>query len=308
MVGGLANLLAASKQHGVTRFVHLSSVAVYGDPPPAGSEHEEAPTNPAPGTYGWTKLQQDRLVQQAAKAGLPSVILCPPNISGPYSYYLVSLVDALRTGGFALLDNGTNPCNLVDVANLSHAIELALDTGPTDGARLFITDDAKTTWRDVVESVLPLIEAPGPLQGITSDLLSANEGSSARATPSLLKSLKHLVSSDVREAMRKDPLWAKIDVALRGAVARMGPRVEGALRLSVEGPTHVPKMEPQHVLNWNLCRQQLRDVQHSCELAKQQLGYKPVYSVAESMEAFRKWYRAHHGMDGPAWPLLRQLH
>src|SRR6185503_20073057 len=108
----------------VQRFVHLSSVAVYGDPPPAESVHESAPTKPENGSYGWIKLQQDQLVKEAAIAGLPSVILCPPNISGPYSDYLVSLVDCLRGGRFAMLQDGSAPCNLVDVSNLSHAIEL----------------------------------------------------------------------------------------------------------------------------------------------------------------------------------------
>jgi hypothetical protein len=33
-----------------------------------------------------------------------------------------------------------------------------------------------------------------------------------------------------------------------------------------------------------------------------------VYSVPLSMQAFRNWYRASHGMDTPMWPLLRQLY
>ncbi|HEY9446059.1 MAG TPA: NAD(P)-dependent oxidoreductase, partial [Burkholderiales bacterium] len=59
MLTGLSNLLAASRKHRVERFVHLSSVAVYGDPPPPESSAEDAPALPARGTYGWIKLQQD---------------------------------------------------------------------------------------------------------------------------------------------------------------------------------------------------------------------------------------------------------
>jgi nucleoside-diphosphate-sugar epimerase len=308
MLKGLKNLLAASRQHRVQRFVHLSSVAVYGDPPPVESEHEDAPTKPERGTYGWIKLQQDQLVKEAAQVGVPSIILCPPNISGPYSDYLVSLLDTLRSGRFAMLHDGTAPCNLVDVSNLSHAIELALENGPADGSRFFVIDDGNITWRSVVESLLPLVSGAPPVQSISREELSRHNGTAQRANPSLLRSMKHLVSSDVREALRKDPLWYKVDRALRQTVSRMGASVENRLRISVEGPIKVPKVAPGQAVNWNLCRQQLRGVRHSSDLAKSQLGYRPLYSVADSMEAFRRWYRSHYGMDTAEWPLLRQLY
>jgi nucleoside-diphosphate-sugar epimerase len=116
------------------------------------------------------------------------------------------------------------------------------------------------------------------------------------------------VSSDVREALRKDPFWYQIDRVLRQTVTRMGSKMENRLRISVEGPIKVPKVASGQALNWNLCRQQLRGIRHSPDLAKRQLGYRPLYSVAESMEAFRQWYRAHYGMDTAEWPLLRQLY
>lgn len=308
MLYGLSNLLAASRKHRVARFVHLSSVAVYGDPPPPESSAEDAPTLPERGAYGWTKLQQDRLVAKAAAEGVPSLILCPPNISGPYSYYLVSLVNALRSGTFALLDDGSAPCNLIDVGNLCHAIQLALRVGPADGARMFVTDDADTSWRSVVESVLPLVQQDSSVPRISREQLSSDPSAGRKPPMSLMASLKHLVSSDVREAMRKDPLWEKVDVALRRGVARMGKSVESSLRLSVEGPIPVVKAVPRQRWEPGLCRQQLRGVRHSCELAKRRLGYRPVYSVPQSMQAFRNWYRASHGMDTAVWPLLRELY
>src|SRR5579871_4347434 len=51
MIQGLKNLLQASEAAQVQRFVHLSSVAVYGDMPPPESEREDAATNPYPGSY-----------------------------------------------------------------------------------------------------------------------------------------------------------------------------------------------------------------------------------------------------------------
>jgi nucleoside-diphosphate-sugar epimerase len=282
-------------------------VAVYGDPPPLQSVQEDAPTNPVPGSYGWLKLQQDQMVMKAAAKGLPSLILCPPNISGPHSYFLLSLVDTLRANAFALLETGTSPCNLIDVVNLSHAIELALLNGPEDGTRMFVTDDAPTTWRDVIESLLPLVESTTDIPSVSREQLASVSTTNEKTSLSLTKSLKHLISSHVREAMRKDPLLEKVDVTVRRGIARMGKALESRLRLSLEGPSKIVKVTVAPKFNSGLCRQQLRGVQHSCALAKSHIGYKPIYTAAESMEAFCRWYRSHHGMDLGVWSLLRQL-
>ncbi len=305
MLTGLRHLLTAARKQRVERFVHLSSVAVYGDPPPAESTRETAPTRPAAGSYGAVKLKQDDMVAAAAASGLRSTILCPPNIAGPYSFFLVGLVGLLRAGRFALLEDGDAPCNLVDVTNLCHGIELALINGAGDGKRMFITDDEHTSWSRVIESLLPLVASVRAVPRVSREELERTDGAPNKRI-SLGRSLKHIVSSDVREALRKDPLWKKVDVTLRRIVTRLGKEREDALRLSVEGPLKVTPAAPP--FDTALCRQQLRGVVHSSELAKQTIGYKPVFSVDEGMEAFRNWYRIEHGMNTAAWPLLEQLY
>src|SRR5262249_16240853 len=135
---------------------HLSSVMVYGDPPATNSNVESGTTAPQHGTYGWVKLQQDQMVEKAAQQGLPCVILCPPNISGAYSSYLTSMLEALRARTLLLLDDGEGVINLVDVHNLCHAIELALDRCSNAARRMFITDGEDTTWRQVIDALLPV--------------------------------------------------------------------------------------------------------------------------------------------------------
>ena len=304
MFRGLRNLLAASKKHRIHRFVHLSSVAVYGDPPPANSTSETADAAPEPKSYAWIKLEQDRMVAAAAARGLPSIVLCPPNISGPGSYFLMTLVDALRSGTFALLEDGATACTLVDVTNLAHAIELALEGGPTDGRRIFITDDEETTWGALIAAVLPLAECEGRPPGITRQALLQHKANTRKQGISVMQGLKHLISSDVREAMRKDPFWAKAEMLLRSGIAKLGSSVEDKLKQAVEGPMRIARMDAPLS---PLAQQQLRGVWHSCSLAKTVLHYRPVYSWAESMRGFSRWYRVQHGMNTPMWPLLRQL-
>ena len=302
MTLGLKNLLSESRRAGISRFVHLSSVAVYGDPPPPESKTEDAPTNPDKNSYGWLKLKQDYLVQKAAKEGLPCITLCPPNIIGPYSIYLLDILGALKMGRFALIERGRTVCNTVDVTNLCHAIQQSLSMGSVDGSRVFVTDGEKVLWRDVVDQLKPLFTTMPDVHNITrADL----EQSKRKKNVSVWATAKHIVSSDVREALRKDPLLEKSDKFLRGVVAKLGPRLEDSLRLSIEGSAPIPETANRTSYEVRLCRQQLRGVYHSCHKAERELGYKPVVGFNQSMAAFCEWYQDLHGWKTKFGDLIR---
>jgi nucleoside-diphosphate-sugar epimerase len=312
MVDGLRNVLDGCRTAGVSRFVHLSSVMVYGDPPHRDSHHEDAPTKPLPGaeSYGMIKLEQDRMVQAAAAAGLPSVVLCPPNISGPFSGYVASIVNGVRDGSFALVDEGAGPCNLIDVRNLCHAMELALDTdgAALDGARMFVTDGEQVSWKDLAAELLELTGVDEVRHIERVELLRLTGRGAAETAPSVAASIRHLVSSDVRAALRKDPLFAKLDRAARTAVTKLGRRMETKLRRSIEGTTPVSRPDPYANLTVGLCAQQLRGVWHLNERVERILGFRPPVTFSQSMADFRAWYRKMHGIDTPFWPISRHLY
>ncbi|MCC7486343.1 MAG: NAD(P)-dependent oxidoreductase [Burkholderiales bacterium] len=307
MLKGLANLLEACRRGGVRRFVHLSSVMVYGDPPAPDSTGEDGRTEPRRGTYGWVKLEQDRLVEKAAREGLSSVILCPPNITGALSGYVETIYRAMKERTLGLVDGGNTPCNVVDVRNLARAIELALERGPADGRRLFVTDDHATTWADMVEGLRSLPGAGVELPAIARDELARLAAGPPAPRASLGRALVHLASSDVRQALRKDPLWARVDAALRSGVRLLGRDLEAGMRIAVEGPVRVARASGAPALDVRLTAQQLRGVVHSCERAKRELGYAPPYSLQQSLAAFRRSYCALHGLDSPVGDLLRAL-
>jgi nucleoside-diphosphate-sugar epimerase len=307
MILGLRNLLAAAKAAKVKRFVHLSSVAVYGDPPHPLSDNEDAPAVPAKDSYGAIKLRQDTLVAKAAKSGLSALSLCPPNIGGPYSYFCNSLVALLRGGEFALLEDGATCCNVVDVANLALAIELSLGAGADDGRRVFVTDGADVTWRDVISGLAPLAGIDyEQIPVITRDEL-ARHWPPRSAPMSLVRSMKHLLSNDVRRALREDPLLRKVDQTVRDAFALLGSAAENRVRMSLHGSLRPAAVDIAPRLNYQASAQQLRGVRHSCARARQMLGYAPQYSFQQSMAAYAAWYRHHHGLDGAHADLIRQL-
>jgi nucleoside-diphosphate-sugar epimerase len=80
-VTGTRNLLQAA-EHRIGRWVHLSSVGVYGQPS-GGLVAEDAPVNPI-GTYETTKVASEGLVIEAAARGLIKLsILRPSKVFGP---------------------------------------------------------------------------------------------------------------------------------------------------------------------------------------------------------------------------------
>lgn len=307
MLKGLRNLLQECCTQGIQRFIHVSSVAVYGDPPPPESQHEEAPAHPAPQSYGWIKLKQDKLVQQAHQQGLSSIILCPPNISGIYSPYVKGVLTDMRKGTLALSDGGESVINLVDVENLCYAIELALISQHADGQRIFVTDAERITWKAFTDMLMPLAERNEPLPQLPREAIVSAMHREHKPSLSLWRAMKHLVSSGVREALREDPLLEKIDHVVRGSIDIFPKGVETFLRHTIEGPIQIAKVDTSHAYTSPFNAQQLRGVYHACERAERLLGYKPRYSFKESMERFSAWYKAMHGFDTEDWPLIREL-
>ncbi len=216
MYEGLENILRTASRHGVQRVVHLSSVAIYGSAFDAKTVvNESFPPKVRRGLYAWRKLKQDQLIQRAVARGLPCVTLCPSNIVGPGSSYYLEVLDAMRSGRFVYVEDGTMPCDQVDVANLAHAIKLALSCSETDGQRIFVSNGESTTWRDVVDALSPVADAALPPRSMPYPEAVAFDRARAKPSISVRRALKHLASWEVRAALKKDPLFSSLEKSAR---------------------------------------------------------------------------------------------
>lgn len=87
-VDGTRNVIEAAKETAVRKLIYTSSIHALERPPLGVSITEQLafdPHNPA-GQYDRTKAQASLLVQQAAREGLDTCILCPTGVTGPYDY------------------------------------------------------------------------------------------------------------------------------------------------------------------------------------------------------------------------------
>jgi len=303
------NLLEVCSAKKVQRLVHLSSISVYGESPDPESIHENAPPNVKKRTYGWAKLQQDELIAKAHRNGLSCAILCPANITGMRSKYLMELVSALRQGHIALVDNGQRPYCSTDVVNLCSAIELALSSNEADGRRMYINDGQGHTWGDVIDGLMELADGqPAPASITEAQALEIIALQPAEEV-SLQTVFKKIVgNASIRDLIQKNPTLAGIYRGLRSSSKFFPPRLRARLLGSMEGRFHVAPSGPSSPYDAKICMHQLRNVVPSTQRAQTILGYSPPLSFAQSMAMFRTWYKQAHGYGDEHWHLLHLLY
>lgn len=140
-------LFAAMEQVGLPagRFVHLSSVDVYGFPQTACAETATA-TGGAFG-YGRSKAQGEaELRAAAARLGLSYVILRPCNVVGPHSQFIGRLGDELRSPLMLKVGHGHADFGFLYVDNLIDCMFWAATAPAAEAGCYNVRDPAAITW------------------------------------------------------------------------------------------------------------------------------------------------------------------
>jgi nucleoside-diphosphate-sugar epimerase len=147
-VSGTENLARAATAARVARFVHLSSIAVFGLPT-SGEILDSSPRRPCGDPYCDTKLDAENVVwRYYREAGLPSVILRPSGVYGPGStHWSVVPLKRIRKGKMFYVNGGRGLLNYVYIDNLVDAIRATVEDDRAVGEAFIVNDDA-TTWRE----------------------------------------------------------------------------------------------------------------------------------------------------------------
>jgi len=153
-VGGVENVIAACRNAGVERLVHISSVGAVGFQRNGVPADETVPFNwPRDFYYMTSKYEGQRRVEAAADDGLPAVILNPASIMGPgdpqprtphnllYRRIYSTVLSGSFSGGLAV----------VDVRDLASIIGKALERG--DRGERYLVVGANLTYRDVIRTI-----------------------------------------------------------------------------------------------------------------------------------------------------------
>ena len=148
-VKGTENILSVSSAAGVKRFIHYSSVAVYGLNPPERAD-ETTPYQPCENLYCDTKIAAEKAVWAAHReAGLPVVVIRPTNVYGPSSNpWTIRPIKLIHSGQMMLINGGTGLCNYVYIDNLVDATLAAAKCDQSVGQVYLITDGIAVTWKE----------------------------------------------------------------------------------------------------------------------------------------------------------------
>ncbi|MFO7869918.1 MAG: dTDP-glucose 4,6-dehydratase [Kiritimatiellia bacterium] len=165
-VGGVQVLLDACREHGVERFVQISTDEVYGSLGREGSFTEKSPIEPN-NPYAATKAGADMLVRAAHKSyGLDTVITRCSNNFGPCQFpeKLIPLMiaNALEDKPLPVYGDGMHVRDWIYVADHCAAVDLALRRAEP-GSVYNIGGEHDVPNLEIVRSILRLLDKPESL-------------------------------------------------------------------------------------------------------------------------------------------------
>ncbi|MDZ7271139.1 MAG: NAD(P)-dependent oxidoreductase [candidate division KSB1 bacterium] len=160
-VHGLQRLLEWSRDAGVERFVHTSTVGVYGhiERPPATEETECRPQS----IYGETKLAGERAALQFGRDhGLPVVVLRPAWVYGLRCRRTERLLRMLGKGRFVKFGPCRNLRHPVYIEDMLDAFELAAHNAQAVGEVFIVADEQALTTSELLAAMCEVLRVPEP--------------------------------------------------------------------------------------------------------------------------------------------------
>lgn len=161
-VEGTKNLLDASKDENIYKFIYCSSIGVIGwkARPPMD---ENTPCRPS-GKYHMTKLEAEKLVQgYYDNKGLNTTIVRPVITYGnDKSGFILNLAKLIKAGRFRIMGNGNNYVHLVSIENLISGFKLAKEKPISKGRTYIIADESPITINDLTSIIAGSMNAKLP--------------------------------------------------------------------------------------------------------------------------------------------------
>ncbi|MHA6529987.1 NAD-dependent epimerase/dehydratase family protein [Paenibacillus sp. BAC0078] len=162
-VEGTRHIVEGCLQHGVERLIHISTPSIYS----SRSSHidireaDPLPQKPA-NSYAATKLLAERVVEQAAKAGLTAFMLRPRAIFGPMDNALFPrLLEANKAKGVPLLDGGGALIDLTCVDNVVDAMLLCCTAPPQAAGRAYnISNGEPVMFKELLARLFAKLNIP----------------------------------------------------------------------------------------------------------------------------------------------------
>ena len=164
-IDGTRNMLAAARDAGVQRFLHVSSISSYGHPDGEGLVLDES----APlgvdlhkwSYYSRAKVVAEDLAKEAHRRGeVPLTVVKPSWLYGPRDRAsMPRLIRAIRAGKGKLIGDGSNRLNLTHAANEARGCILAATSEKGLGETYNLSNDGIITQAQYLNKIAECIGA-----------------------------------------------------------------------------------------------------------------------------------------------------
>ncbi|HYM57361.1 MAG TPA: NAD-dependent epimerase/dehydratase family protein [Solirubrobacteraceae bacterium] len=154
-VRGTANVIAACRDAGVRRLVHVGTEAALMAGQPLVAVDEDVPLRPdSPALYSSSKAKAEQLVRAANGDGLETVAVRPRFVWGRGDTTLLpALTEMVRSGRFRWIGGGRHLTATTHVDNTVEGLWLAATRAPAGGV-YFVTDGEPVVFREFVSRML----------------------------------------------------------------------------------------------------------------------------------------------------------
>lgn len=231
---GAQNAVRAASEAGCARFVHVSTIAVYGFEV-SGVVGEDQPLKPSPNDfYALSKALGERLVQrEAARAGLAFTIVRPAYVYGEGSqFWSRELYRLVRRIPPPLIEGGRGNAHPIYIGDLCDLLICAAEHPSAVGQIFNAAPDPAPTWAEflgyyarmagrsgslplpapLLLSLAPLVTALSRLRGTPVDLAGYVRMLCHRATYSMAKAAELLgwrARTTLAEGMARTASWLR---------------------------------------------------------------------------------------------------
>ena len=180
-VHGTENVLAAARDAGARRVVHVSTEAALMAGQALVDVNEDTPLRPdSPALYPATKARAELAVRAANDNGLETVVIRPRFVWGKGDATLLPvLVELVDSGQFRWIGGGSHLSAITHVDNAVEVLWLGATKAPA-GSVYFVTDGDPVVFKDFVSTMIATqgVRTPDktiPL-GVANALAAASEG------------------------------------------------------------------------------------------------------------------------------------
>ena len=190
-VQGTKNVLAAARDAGVRRFVHVGTEAALIAGEPLVNVNEDAPLRPdSKALYSSTKARAEQAVRAANADGFATLVVRPRFVWGRGDTTLLpQMREMVEKGRWAWIGGGRHLTATTHVDNTVEGLILAAARGSAGGV-WFVTDDEPVVFRDFISALMrtqgiepPARSIPRPVAGAVAGIGETVLGRLGRRPP-----------------------------------------------------------------------------------------------------------------------------